>query len=276
MISSRGSSLPVTGSGRELVARKNLLSESARVSAIHCQSLSIQYPGGTRAVDKISLKVNPGEIVSLIGPSGCGKTTLLRLMAGLEQPTEGTVSLDPPVQVDAGGIAFVFQQPSLLPWRTAIQNVMLPLDLIGKGSSSNRREVASELLRTVGLEDAATRFPAELSGGMRMRVSIARALVTDPHVLLLDEPFASLDDMLRNQLGQLLLELWEKRRFTVVMVTHNIAESVLLSHRIVVMREGALASVLENPLPQPRNEDIRATVGFGEFYGRVSRALRGE
>ncbi|MGB1707838.1 MAG: ABC transporter ATP-binding protein [Rubripirellula sp.] len=252
------------------------MSESARVSAIHCQSLSIQYPGGTRAVDKISLTVNPGEIVSLIGPSGCGKTTLLRLMAGLEQPTEGDVRLDPPVQGDAGGIAFVFQQPSLLPWRTALQNVVLPLDLIGKGSPSHRREIASELLRTVGLADAATRFPSELSGGMRMRVSIARALVTDPHVLLLDEPFAALDDMLRNQLGQLLLELWERRRFTVVMVTHNIAESVLLSHRIAVMRDGALATVLENPLPQPRNEDIRATVEFGKFYGQVSRALRGE
>ena len=266
----------MTGSGQELVARKKLLSESARVSAIHCQSLSIQYPSGTRAVDKISLTVNPGEIVSLIGPSGCGKTTLLRLMAGLEQPTEGGVRLDPPVQGDAGGIAFVFQQPSLLAWRTALQNVLLPLDLIGKGSQSHRREIASELLRTVGLADAAKRFPSELSGGMRMRVSIARALVTDPHVLLLDEPFAALDDMLRNQLGQLLLELWERRRFTVVMVTHNIAESVLLSHRIAVMRDGALATVLENPLPQPRNEDIRATVEFGKFYGQVSRALRGE
>lgn len=266
----------MTGSRQKLFVRKNLLSESARVSAIHCQSLSIEYPGGTRAVDKISLKVNPGEIVSLIGPSGCGKTTLLRLMAGLEQPTEGAVRLDPPVQGDAGGIAFVFQQPSLLPWRTAIENVVLPLDLIGKGSPSNRREIASELLRTVGLEGAVKRFPSELSGGMKMRVSIARALVTEPHVLLLDEPFAALDDMLRNQLGQLLLELWERRRFTVVMVTHNIAESVLLSHRIAVMRDGALASVLDNPLPQPRNEEIRATSKFGEFYGHVSRTLRGE
>lgn len=265
----------MTGLGQKLVVRKNLLSESARVSAIHCKSLSLQYPGGTRAVDNISLKVNPGEIVSLIGPSGCGKTTLLRLMAGLEQPTEGAVSLDPPVRGDAGGIAFVFQQPSLLPWRTAIQNVVLPLDLIGKGSASDRREIASELLKTVGLADAAKCFPSELSGGMKMRVSIARALATSPHVLLLDEPFAALDDMLRNQLGQLLLELWERRHFTVVMVTHNIAESVLLSNRIAVMREGALASVLDNPLPQPRNEEMRTTGEFGEFYGHVSRALRG-
>jgi len=252
------------------------LSESASVSAIHCKSLSIQYPGGTRAVDQVDLKVNPGEILSLIGPSGCGKTTLLRLMAGLETPTEGTVSLDPPAVSHAGGIAFVFQQPSLLAWRTALENVVLPLDLIGRGSPGNRRKVASDLLKIVGLEDAAERFPSELSGGMKMRVSIARALVTDPHVLLLDEPFAALDDMLRNQLGQLLLELWERRRFTVVMVTHNIAESVLLSQRIAVMRDGGLASVLENPLPQPRNDDLRATVGFGEFYGHVSHALRGE
>lgn len=196
-------------------------------------------------------------------------------MAGLEQPTQGSVSLDPPVQGEAGGIAFVFQQPSLLPWRTAIQNVVLPLDLIGKGSPLTRRKNAFELLRTVGLEDAAECFPSELSGGMKMRVSIARALATDPHVLLLDEPFAALDDMLRNQLGQLLLELWESRHFTAVMVTHNIAESVLLSHRIAVMREGALAGVLDNPLPQPRNEDMRETGEFGEFYGHVSRALRG-
>lgn len=197
-------------------------------------------------------------------------------MAGLEQPTDGTVSMEPPVQGDCGGIAFVFQQPSLLPWRTAIQNVVLPLDLIGKGSPANRRETALELLSAVGLEDAAKRFPSELSGGMKMRVSIARALVTDPHVLLLDEPFAALDDMLRNQLGQLLLELWEKRRFTVVMVTHNIAESVLLSNRIAVMREGTLATIIDNPLPRPRDESTRETVAFGEFYGNVSRALRGE
>lgn len=252
------------------------MSESARVSAIHCKSLTIEFPGEIRAVDQVDLTVNAGEIVSLIGPSGCGKTTLLRLMAGLEIPTDGSVSLDPPVVGHAGGIAFVFQQPSLLPWRNTLENVVLPLDLLGRGSRQSRRELASKMLETVGLEHAATRFPSELSGGMKMRVSIARALVTDPHVLLLDEPFAALDDMLRNQLGQLLLELWEKRRFTVVMVTHNIAESVLLSQKIAVMREGTLAKILENPLSQPRNEQLRTTVEFGEFYGRVSHALRGD
>ena len=230
----------MTGSGQELVARKKLLSESARVSAIHCQSLSIQYPSGTRAVDKISLTVNPGEIVSLIGPSGCGKTTLLRLMAGLEQPTEGGVRLDPPVQGDAGGIAFVFQQPSLLAWRTALQNVLLPLDLIGKGSQSHRREIASELLRTVGLADAAKRFPSELSGGMRMRVSIARALVTDPHVLLLDEPLGALDLNLRRQMQEELVRIQKQLGTTFVHVTHDQDEAMSIADTIVVLNHGKI------------------------------------
>ena len=255
---------------------QNPVNEADNASAIHCESLSIQYPGGTRAVDQVELTVESGEILSLIGPSGCGKTTLLRLMASLELPTHGSVSLRPPVVGHEGGIAFVFQQPALLPWRTALENVALPLALIGRGSAQGRRELASDLLNTVGLQKAMSSFPSELSGGMKMRVSIARALVTDPNVLLLDEPFAALDDMLRTQLGQLLLELWEKQRFTAVMVTHNIAESVLLSHRIAVMRQGALQTVLNNPLPRPRCESLRTTVEFGEFYGCVSHALRGE
>ena len=252
------------------------MSQSERVSAIHCKSVAIDFPGDIRAVDQLDLSVRAGEIVSLIGPSGCGKTTLLRLMAGLEATTEGEVALEQPVVGSEGGIAFVFQQPSLLPWRNTLEIVVLPLELIGRGSKQSRRQDALKMLSAVGLEHAAERFPSDLSGGMKMRVSIARALVTDPHVLLLDEPFAALDDMLRNQLGQLLLELWEKRRFTVVMVTHNIAESVLLSQRIAVMREGRLVTVLDNPLPQPRNEQLRTTVSFGEFYGNVSDALRGD
>jgi len=252
------------------------LNEAAHASAIHCESLSIQYPGGTWAVDQVDLSVDSGEILSLIGPSGCGKTTLLRLMASLESPTNGSVSLSPPVVGHDGGIAFVFQQPALLPWRTALENVVLPLELIGRGSAQERRDCASRMLNTVGLGEALSHFPSELSGGMKMRVSIARALVTEPNVLLLDEPFAALDDMLRNQLGQLLLTLWEEKKFTVVMVTHNIAESVLLSNRIAVMRQGKLKKVLDNPLPYPRCESIRTTAGFGEFYGCVSHVLRGQ
>jgi NitT/TauT family transport system ATP-binding protein len=306
------------------------------------------------AVADVDLQVQPGEIVSLIGPSGCGKTTLLRLMAGLESPTSGTVQMDPPMQANAGGIAFVFQQPTLLPWRTALENVMLPLELIdkatnpdrhaahaastplefaqltpknsgsphpvsgrgaeGEGTSgqslptdslarayrplphpqpsspaeqgrkgprlsrvdTNARERASQSLENLGLANAMHRYPRQLSGGMKMRVSIARALVTQPCVLLLDEPFAALDDMLRNQLGELVLDLWQQQQFTTVMVTHNIAESILLSHRIAVMQEGRLMRLIDNPLPWPRDESLRSSPEFGPFYGKVSAALRGQ
>lgn len=245
-------------------------------SAIHCDSLGLQFQQETLAVADVDLTVPAGEILSLVGPSGCGKTTLLRLMAGLENPTRGSVRIEPPAVSAHGGIAFVFQQPALLAWRTAIENVELPLQLVRRGSRRDRREHARRWLSEVGLADAMERFPSELSGGMRMRVSIARALVTEPSVLLLDEPFAALDDMLRNQLGQLLLQLWEKRRFTAVMVTHNVAEAILLSHRVTVMREGRVSEQLENDLAWPRVDDLRTTSEFGEFYGRVSHALRGQ
>lgn len=250
------------------------MSIAVHASSIRCESLSIQYPAGPRAVCDVDLTVQSGEILALIGPSGCGKTTLLRLMAGLESPSSGTVTLDPPADAGQGGIAFVFQQPTLLPWRTALENVTLPLRLIGRDSSRRRRAAAERLLETVGLSDAMDRFPHQLSGGMKMRVSIARALVTEPHVLLLDEPFASLDDMLRSQLGQLLMALWQERHFTAVMVTHNIAESILLSHRIAVMRNGRLHQLIDNPLPRPRGESLKSSAEFGQCYGRVSDALR--
>ena len=242
----------------------------------------MHYPGGPRAVDEVDLNVRAGEIVSLIGPSGCGKTTLLRLMAGLESPTSGRVEMDPPIDRGPGEIAFVFQQPTLLRWRTAFENVLLPLELIArtrKRSSrvtSQDRSRAMQSLEHLGLHDALDRYPHQLSGGMKMRVSIARALVTEPRVLLLDEPFAALDDMLRNQLGELVLRLWEEQQFTAVMVTHNIAESIQLSHRIAVMQAGRLSRLLDNPLPWPRNESLRTSPEFGEFYGCVSAALRGQ
>ena len=228
------------------------------------------------AVDDVTLLVRPGEFFSLIGPSGCGKTTLLRMMAGLQPATGGQVWVDPPADAKSGEVAFVFQQPSLLPWRTTLDNAILPLELIGRATRKERVSLGKEMLKLVGLEDVLDRLPNQLSGGMKMRVSIARALVTQPSVLLLDEPFAALDDMLRTQLGQLLLKLWKEFQFTAVMVTHNIAESVLLSQRIGVMRCGRLVATMENPLPWPRQETLRGTLEFGRFYGDVSRALRGE
>lgn len=244
-------------------------------SEIRCESVGLEFPDGTRAVDDVSLRIAAGTIASLVGPSGCGKTSLLRLLAGLERPSSGVVALDPVVSAAAGEIAFVFQQPALLPWRTAIENVMLPLELTGRVSASQKRELASEMLADVGLSDALHKRPSELSGGMRMRVSIARALVTSPRVLLLDEPFAALDDLLRGQLGDLLLELWTRRRFTAVMVTHNIGEAILLSDQVIVMRSGKTQAPRVNPLPQPRSDSLRRTPEFGEFYGVLSDSMRG-
>ncbi|TWU55530.1 Bicarbonate transport ATP-binding protein CmpD [Rubripirellula reticaptiva] len=228
-----------------------------------------------RAVEDVTISAVAGEILALVGPSGCGKTTLLRLMAGLESPTSGQVTLRPPASGVHGEIAFVFQQPTLLPWRTALENVTLPLELISRGSRADRRAAATDLLARVGLSDAMHRFPNQLSGGMKMRVSIARALVTGPSVLLLDEPFAALDDMLRTQLGELLLQLWDERRFTAVMVTHNIGESIVLSHRIAVMRAGRVIETLDSPLPFPRSDDVRSAPEFARFYGKISASLRG-
>lgn len=249
---------------------------TASASTIRCDAVAVQFGADVLAVDGVNLVANHGQITALVGPSGCGKTTLLRLMAGLESPTSGTVTLDPPAESRLGEVAFVFQQPSLLGWRTALENVALPLELIGRGSKSWCRSEAREMLRCVDLSDAADRFPDQLSGGMKMRVSIARALVTRPRVLLLDEPFAALDEMLRNQLGELLLNLWDAQRFTVVMVTHNIGEAILLSHRIAVMREGRLRELIENPFSFPRSVELQSTPDFGNFYGRVGSVLRGQ
>ncbi|EMI18458.1 ATP-binding protein of ABC transporter [Rhodopirellula maiorica SM1] len=246
-----------------------------RASSIRCDDVTVQFDNGIRAVDEVHTDFPAGKITTLIGPSGCGKTTLLRLIAGLQSPVSGTVQFIDSTSVRRrGDVAFVFQQPSLLPWRDAIGNVLLPLELIARDTASQRRGKAAAMLEMVGLGDALHRLPHQLSGGMKMRVSLARALVTEPSVLLMDEPFAALDDMLRNSLGQLLLKLWQDLSLTVVMVTHDIAESCLLSHQIQVMHSGEITQRIDNPLGWPRDEQLRRTAEFGTFYGTVSDALR--
>ncbi len=264
---------------------------------IRCSSASVQFADGSYGIQDIDLEIDAGKITALIGPSGCGKTTLLRVVAGLTAPTAGSInrysaigdeslgasSPDLPSgggvligAIPKGGVSFVFQQPVLLQWASAIQNVALPLELQGIGTRQSRLQAAEAGLADVGLADAASRLPSELSGGMQMRVSLARALITSPKLLLLDEPMAALDDMLRTQLDDLVLALWHKHAYTCLLVTHNIAEAIHLSHRLVVMRDGKIASEIDNPLPFPRSPDLRRTPEFADFYGHVSDQLRGE
>jgi NitT/TauT family transport system ATP-binding protein len=223
---------------------------------------------GVRALADVSLSVGDGEFLSIVGPSGCGKSTLLRIVAGLTSPSEGRVSGVP------DGIGFVFQEATLMPWANAFDNVWLPLRLAGRSRASCRAEI-EEALRLVGLEGFENAFPRTLSGGMRMRVSIARALVTKPKLLLLDEPFAALDEITRFKLNDDLMRLWRTQGWTVVFVTHSIFEAVFLSTRIVVMspRPGRIVVDLAVALPQPREAALRHTPEFARECGKVSTLL---
>ncbi len=260
--------------------------ETAVTSAqIELSSVSVAYDKSRSILDELSLSIPAGRITALIGPSGCGKSTLLRLIAGLMRPTQGQIFFRHTEQVaepslPVGDLAYVFQDSALLPWRSAIQNVCLPMELLGRSQGRERIQRAQQQLIEVGLgEEHWKKMPGQLSGGMKMRVSMARALVTNPSVLLLDEPFASLDDMLRERLGQLVLHLWNDKPRTLVLVTHNIAEAILLSDSIVVLREGRIAT--EIPVPdslasRDGNFDcVRRLPQFADFYITVSDALRG-
>lgn len=245
-------------------------------AAIFCRELTVRFQRGQDVLRRVNLHIPAGELLSLIGPSGCGKTTLLRTLAGLQSVSAGRVEVQPPAQPSRGELAFVFQQPTLLPWRTALENVMLALQLSDRAASAGEaRQRAERELAAMELPAAAfARFPRELSGGMRMRVSLARALVTQPTVLLLDEPFAALDDLLRSALGELLLRRWQQRPFTAVLVTHNIAEAALLSHRVAVMHAGRITAEIVDELPRPRDEQVRTSPEFSALYRRISAALR--
>jgi NitT/TauT family transport system ATP-binding protein len=237
-----------------------------------------RFRSGLAALEAIDLDIGEGEFLSLIGPSGCGKTTLLRIIAGLAEPSEGerrlSLTADSGGEVSSGRVGFVFQDPTLMPWSTVLDNVLLPFRLIGRVGSAERERVRAEI-RAVGLAGFEEAYPRQLSGGMRMRVSIARALVTDPDLLLLDEPFAALDEITRTALNEDLLRLWESRRTTVVFVTHSVFESVYLSTRIVVItaRPGRIAADLPVELSQPRERALRTSPGYAAICATVSNAL---
>jgi NitT/TauT family transport system ATP-binding protein len=246
---------------------------------VSVRNVSKQFANGTVAIRGVNLDLNDGEFVSLLGPSGCGKSTLLRIIAGLGAPSAGTVEW-PTSSHDAAGeahpdLGFVFQDPTLMPWANALKNTMLPLTLAGVGKSEAEARSA-EMLALVGLKGFETSYPRELSGGMKMRVSIARALVTHPKILLMDEPFAALDEITRHKLNDDLLGLWWQNRFTAVFVTHSVFESVYLSQRIVVMaaRPGRVMADLANEAPYPRDALFRTSADYAHLCRVASGTLR--
>jgi NitT/TauT family transport system ATP-binding protein len=245
---------------------------------IRISGVSKVYQNGTVALSDVDLAIAHGEFVSLLGPSGCGKSTLLRLIAGLGPVSEGGISW-PLSRYDAGDapvrdLGFVFQDPTLLPWATVADNVYLPLKLAGIGRKAAAERI-EEALAMVKLAGFARAYPRELSGGMKMRVSIARALVTKPRVLLMDEPFAALDEITRFRLNNDLLRLWQRQRWTVVFVTHSVFESVYLANRIVVMsrRPGRVVAELAIDAPYPRDDAFRTSRTYNEFCRQTSAAL---
>jgi NitT/TauT family transport system ATP-binding protein len=235
--------------------------------AVEALSVSKTYPNGTHALQPVDLTVQEGEFLTLLGPSGCGKSTLLKMVAGLLEPSDGRLLLwrKPLAQLEASGhrLSFVFQDATLMPWARVQANVRLPLDLAGVPRDEADARVA-EVLKLVGLQQFAHARPRELSGGMQMRVSIARGLVTRPTLLLMDEPFGALDEITRNRLDADLLDLWREKKLTVMFVTHSIAEAVYLSTRVVVMaaRPGRVVEDLAIDAPYPRDAHFRTSAVF--------------
>jgi NitT/TauT family transport system ATP-binding protein len=224
------------------------------------------FENGTVALRGFDLAVRDGEFVSLLGPSGCGKSTALRIIAGLSEASQGTIE-----HSAAGEVGFVFQEPTLMPWADVAANVRLPLELANNGAPG----AVGQALARVGLADFAGAYPRELSGGMKMRASIARALVTEPQLLLMDEPFAALDEISRFKLNNDLLGVWQELRRTVIFVTHSVFESVYLSQRIVVMtqRPGRVFTEIAIPAPYPRDEQFRTSAGYAGLCRQVAQAL---
>jgi NitT/TauT family transport system ATP-binding protein len=234
-----------------------------------------KFSGGVEALKDVDLTIERGQFAAIVGPSGCGKSTFLRLVAGLDEHTAGQLSVDgePPLQARRrrGDLAYVFQEATLLPWRSVRRNVALPLELRQQSDSAR----IDEVLATVGLSEFADALPSQLSGGMRMRVSIARALVTQPGLLLLDEPFGALDEITRQRLNEELLRLWERDQWTGLFITHNVYEAAFLADRVFVMsaRPGRIVADIPIPFEHPRDPGLRHQPHFAELAREISEEL---
>ena len=246
--------------------------------AVEVLSVEKTYPNGTKALEPVNLAVREGEFITLLGPSGCGKSTLLKMVAGLLAPSDGRILLwrKPVDQAESSGhrLSFVFQEATLMPWARVQGNVRLPLDLAGVPREAADARV-TDALKLVGLEKFAGSLPRELSGGMQMRVSIARGLVTEPTLLLMDEPFGALDEITRNRLDSDLLELWQRKELTVIFVTHSIFEAVYLSNRVVVMaaRPGRVVDQVVIDEPYPRDAAFRVSTAFSGYAKQLQDSL---
>jgi len=253
------------------------MSHDRGVPHIEFRGVGKRYGAARPVLEDIDIIVRKGEFVSIIGPSGCGKSTILKLVAGLIPVTSGTVLVDGMTPVNAREIvSFIFQDPTLLPWRTVAHNIGLALELDHSPRDARPRRIEA-LLELVGLKDVERSYPRQLSGGMKMRVSIARALASKPRILLMDEPFAALDEMSRDRLNEELLRLREEHKWTVLFVTHSVAEAVFLSDRIIVLAPfpGRVATEIDVSLPFPRDTELRASSALDDSIAVVSKALRG-
>jgi NitT/TauT family transport system ATP-binding protein len=264
-----------------VLAQKAAAGEAGEIKRplIRIDGVSKTYQNGTLALADVKLDVGSGEFLSLLGPSGCGKSTLLRMIAGLGTPSSGVIDWTQ-ARYDVSGepersLGFVFQEPTLMPWATVFDNVYLPLKIAGV-SRRDAAERIAEVVAMVGLEKFAQHYPRELSGGMKMRVSIARALAVKPRVLLMDEPFAALDEITRFKLNNDLLTLWQQQRWTVIFVTHSVYESVYLSNRIAVMnaRPGRIMTEITIDAPYPRDDSFRTSPVYNEFCRETSAELK--
>ncbi|HWM82671.1 MAG TPA: ABC transporter ATP-binding protein [Pseudolabrys sp.] len=247
--------------------------DKIKVEGLHKTYLT--RTGRTVALQNVDLTIGDDEFIALVGPSGCGKSTLLRLISALIKPSKGKILMDGvPITGPSHDVGIVFQQAVLLPWRNVLDNVLLPAEILGLDMKA-ARERAHQLLELVGLAGFETRNPHELSGGMQQRAAICRALIHNPSVLLMDEPFAALDAFTREELGFELLRIWSVEKKTIIFVTHNISEAILLSDRVVAMspRPGRISEILEVDLPRPRTLDMEFTQQFKTYSDRIRAVI---